>query len=147
MQHDSVDDRQAFRQAFTRLAVGTRAHIDDAMMLTYFEEMLDLDLPSIEAAVSPLLRNCKFFPSVSEWRAAAEEEGFRLVEDRALLTAGAVDPNAGPSCQICDDTGFAPYEHPDRPGSTYVRPCACAGSNPIILARRAAERRAGRGKR
>lgn len=109
------DDKPAFVQAFTRLAIATRAPKPDALELrTYFDALASLPVEFVAAAAERLALG-DFFPKLGEWRAAA----ITVERERQESQRAALRRLREPLCPVCRDTGWELLEG-DR-----VRRCAC----------------------
>lgn len=133
-------DKQAFAQAFNRLAVALRlpsAEVDPAMQRIYFDALHDLPIAAVDAAVMPLQRVQGYgFPSTARWHEQAE---IQRVEQTLKALPPAREEPWSEECSYCSDTGWEDRtcdgEHRQcgrakvHPAHSYATPCSCRDTN------------------
>lgn len=129
---------QEFSAVFSLLAVQLRAtDTDEATIRGYFLALQDVPLQAVAASAQTFAREPgrRFFPTTAEWFQVAHDanvDALRKALPAARETAWQHD------CDICEDTGWEPFEcrgdstcGRSRPHAAhhYVRPCPCRPVN------------------
>jgi hypothetical protein len=137
---------QDFLAVFSRLCVALREAQDESGITqqVYWEALKDLPLKALELGAGNLMREKgrRFFPSTTEWRAAAYEA--EVTTRNADL--GRTEPWHD-ECRDCEDTGWVlGLECDGGPtcgrkqkhlAHSYTIPCPCRATNRTYLRRQA----------
>lgn len=150
-------DKPRFKHAFNRLAVAVRLPADQADSATqriFWDGLTPYSIASVEAAAATMANACQFFPKLTDWRTRAANLDQSAALAHSLPAHGHV---WHATCEVCDDTGWQPYDCPGsivcgrpRPHAAhpFAQPCDCRATNPIYQRRQteAKQRAASRGE-
>lgn len=129
---------QEFSEIFSLLAVQLRAQdADEATMRGYFVALKDAPVEAVAASAQAFAKepDRRFFPTTAEWYQAAQNVTVETL--RKSLPPARHEPWHH-TCDLCEDTGWEPFECPgdatcgrQRPhyAHRYVRPCPCRPIN------------------
>lgn len=161
---EHLNPKARFWTAYQRVCAGLKqdAQANQPHASECFRVVEAFDPASYEVAASRMLETCRFLPTPAEWRqacAAIADDWERARLARSLAQADALADEPTYHCTDCQDTGFAKHTCPDGLGTwcgicrrqkrhpydhTYVTPCGCRETNPVVQAKLARAREQGR---
>jgi hypothetical protein len=105
-------DSDRFADVFAALCRAFAKPVNDETALLgreYFEALADYPIALVERAKLALVRSCKYFPRVRDWREACDESrSSALPSAPALIVHDDGDIEPVFSCLKCQDTGWRP---------------------------------------